>query len=91
MKYSTLLEYLEYCCSVLLYCTGEDLLNCRYLGPLWNRDGRCIKDQGRKSAGQNTSMPETRVREMGEVRREHDTNSSHQTFTPSPKALAFLG
>ena len=50
-----------------------------------------MADQGRKSPGQNISMPETREREMGEVRREHDTNSSHQTFTPSPKAPAFLG
>ena len=50
-----------------------------------------MADQGRKSPGQNISMPETREREMGEVRREHDTNSSHQTFTPNPKAPAFLG
>ena len=52
---------------------------------------RFIADQGKKSPGQNFSMPETREREMGEVRWEQDTSSSHQTFTPSPKAPDFFG
>ena len=55
------------------------------LGPLWNLEGRNMSDQGRKSPGLNISMPDTRAREVGEVRREQDTGSSHQMFLPFPK------
>ena len=50
-----------------------------------------MADQGRKSAGLNTSMPETREMEVGLVRREQETGLSHQIFSPSPNAPAFLG
>ena len=58
---------------------------CSHLGPLWKREGRYMAAQGRKSPGLKESMPATRAREMGEVRREHDTGTFHQTFSPTPK------
>ena len=61
------------------------------LGPLWNLEGRNMADQGRKSPGLNISMPDTRAREVGEVRREQDTGSSHQGFLPRPKGPEDLG
>ena len=62
-----------------------------HLGPLWNCWRRCMAGQGRKSPGLKESMPATSLREMGEVRRVQDTGSSHQTFTPTPKAPDVFG